>query len=230
MRARREQWEEPTRQRETWLGRYVDGPKARREGWFGRSADEPRTQSEGWFGRNLAVVAGSVAVGVLGSRLLPPMLAMANGSVRARLGEGPFDRLKQDHRQILAILDRMVDRDDDGMSQGALFLSLKRTLAKHAMAEEDIVYPVLHDRAHAEEEAKKLYSEHADMKIHLWGLEEALKQGLNWDTRVQALRSLIRRHVEDEESVQFPRLETLMDERLSRATPAQIRREEAMIL
>jgi hemerythrin superfamily protein len=201
MRARREQWYEPGRQRETWLG------------------------------RNLAVVAGGVAVGVLGSRLLPPMLAMANGSVRARLGEGPFDRLKQDHRQILAILDQMVERDDDGMtSQGAMFLSLKRTLAKHAMAEEDIVYPVLHERAHAAEEAKRLYSEHADMKIHLWGLEDALKQGLDWDTRVQALRSLIRRHVEDEESVQFPRLESLMDEQLSRATPAQIRREEAMIL
>ena len=188
-------------------------------------------QREPWFGKNLAAVAGGVAVGVLGSRLLPPMLAMANGSVRARLGEGPFERLKQDHRQILSILDRMAERSDDGMaSQGALFLSLKRTLAKHALAEEDIVYPVLHERAHAAEDAKKLYSEHADMKIHLYGLEDALKQGHNVDTRVQALRSLIRRHVEEEESVQFPRLETLMDEQLSRATPGQIRREEAMIL
>jgi hemerythrin superfamily protein len=200
--------------------------KARHQQWHDR-----HRQRESSLGRNLAVVAGSVAIGVLGSRLLPPMLAMANGSVRARLGEGPFDRLKQDHRQILAILDQMVEREDDStMSQGALFLSLKRTLAKHALAEEDVVYPVLHERAHAVEEAKKLYSEHADMKVHLYGLEDALKQGLGWDTRVQALRSLIRRHVEDEESVQFPRLEALMDEQLSRATPAQIRREKAMIL
>jgi hemerythrin superfamily protein len=188
-----------------------------------------KEEREPSLGRNLAMVAG-VAVGVLGSRILPPMLAMANGSVRARLGEGPFDRLKQDHRQILGILDRMVERDDDGMSQGALLLSLKRTLAKHALAEEDIVYPVLHDRAHAAEDAKRLYSEHADMKIHLWGLEETLKQGRDWDTRVQALRSLTRRHVEDEESVQFPRLETLMDEEHTRTAPAQIRRERAMIL
>ena len=200
--------------------------KARRQQW-----DERGRSRESWLGRNLAVVAGGVAVGVLGSRLLPPMLAMANGSVRARLGEGPFDRLKQDHRQILAILDQMVERDDDStMSPGAQFLTLKRALAKHALAEEDVVYPVLHERAHAVEDAKKLYSEHADMKVHLYGLEDAVKQGRSWDTRVQALRSLIRRHVEDEESVQFPRLEALMDEQLSRATPAQIRREKAMIL
>lgn len=192
--------------------------KRQRDQWFGR-------------GRDLAVVAGGVAAGVLGSRLLPPILAMANGSVRARFGEGPFDRLKQDHRDILAILDRMTERPDDGTtSPGALFLTLKRTLAKHALAEEDVVYPVLHERAHAEQDAKKLYSEHADMKIHLYGLEQALTQGLHWDTRVQALRSLLRRHVEEEETVQFPRLETLMDEQLSRSTPGQIRREQALIL
>jgi len=205
------------RQQNQWRGQI--------EQWRGQAR-----QRDTWLGRNLAVVAGGVAVGVLGSRLLPPMLAMANGSVRARLGEGPFDRLKQDHREILAILDQMVERPEDSTtSKGALFLGLKRTLAKHALAEEDVVYPVLYERAHAVEEAKKLYSEHADMKIHLYGLEEALKQGLNWDTRVQALRSLIRRHVEDEESVQFPRLESLMDDRLTRATPGQIRREKAMI-
>ncbi|MBV9035631.1 MAG: hypothetical protein JO182_14170 [Acidobacteriaceae bacterium] len=37
-------------------------------------------------GRDLAVLLGGVAAGIVGSRLLPPLLAMVNGSGRVRRG------------------------------------------------------------------------------------------------------------------------------------------------
>ena len=183
------------------------------------------------FGRDVAAVAGGLAAGVLGSRLLPPMLAAANGSVRARLGEGPFDRLFQDHRQILALLERMREApDDSAAARMPLFLSLKRTLAKHALAEEDVVYPLLHGSAGSAAAAKGLYSEHADMKIHLHEIEETLKNDGSCAARLHSLHELIADHIRDEEGVQFPKLQPLLDERRSRAASGQIRREEAMIL
>jgi len=183
------------------------------------------------IGRDMAVVAGGLAAGVLGSRLLPPMLAMANGSMRVRLGQGPLDRLLDDHRQILTLLGQMREAYDVSVGRRtAMFLSLKRLLAKHALAEEDVVYPVLHGKVGAAEAAKRLYDEHADMKIHLYELEASLHDATDWTARVRWLHDLVERHIRAEETVEFPRLHAFMEGREGRTTASQIHREEAMIL
>ncbi|HYE90307.1 MAG TPA: hemerythrin domain-containing protein [Terriglobales bacterium] len=183
------------------------------------------------IGRDMEVVAGGLAAGVLGSRLLPPMLAMANGSMRVRLGQGPLDRLLDDHRQILTLLGQMREAYDVSVGRRtAMFLSLKRLLAKHALAEEDVVYPVLHGKVGAAEAAKRLYDEHADMKIHLYELEASLHDATDWTARVRWLHDLVERHIRAEETVEFPRLHAFMEGREGRTTASQIHREEAMIL
>src|SRR3954462_15649602 len=117
------------------------------------------------FTRDIAAVASGLAIGVVGSRLLPPLLASAGGSVRASLGQNPFDRLVQDHRTVLSLLERAVASSEQSTARRtAAFLALKRALAKHAMAEEDIVYPLLQAKGNAATAAKQLYSEHAEMK------------------------------------------------------------------
>jgi len=89
------------------------------------------------FTRDIAAVAGGLAMGVVSSRLLPPLLAGAAGSVRASLGANPFDRLVQDHRSVLSMLERLVGASDDSTARRmAIFLAVKRALAKHALAEE----------------------------------------------------------------------------------------------
>ena len=55
----------------------------------------------------------------------------------------------------------------------ALFVALSRSRGRHALAEEDVVHPVLHTEAGAG--AQQLYAEHAEMKVHLYELENALK-------------------------------------------------------
>ena len=111
-----------------------------------------------------------------------------------------------------------------------LFLSLKRTLAKHALAEEDIVYPLLHEDVRDVKESKHLYDEHADIKIHLFELERMLMANENWSRRVESLRDLIERHARDEEEIEFPRLRQALDDQRSRTLSQHIRREEALVL
>jgi iron-sulfur cluster repair protein YtfE (RIC family) len=189
-----------------------------------------RTSGNGAFQWDIAALAGGLAVGILASRLLPPMVAAASGAMRARFAHDPFERLRQDHREILNILDRMMQaRDGDVRRRGTLFLSLKRTLAKHALAEEDVVYPALHGPAGSADAARSLYAEHAEMKIHLYALEQALTSGHAWGVQLPTLRQLIARHIQTEEDVEFPRLASKLDAAASRAAAGQIYREEAMI-
>ena len=181
--------------------------------------------------RDMAAMAGGVAVGMITSRLLPPLLGSASGSMRARLGRDPFERLTQDHRHIASLLERMLAASENStMRRMPVFLALKRALGKHALAEEDVVYPLLYGAADAAEAAKQLYREHAEMKIHLHELETALRTGASWSGRASQLQTLISRHVRDEEDVQFPKLQAVLDERQRQLVSGQIRREEALIL
>jgi hemerythrin superfamily protein len=181
--------------------------------------------------RDLAVLIGGIAVGILGSRLLPPLVASASGMRRARAGNDPFELLIEDHRQILSTLDEMVAASADStLQRSRMFLRLKRKLGKHALAEEDVVYPLLHTQAQQGGESKHLYDEHADMKILLFQLEGLLKTGEDWSEPARSLRDLIRGHVEEEEHSVFPQLRRSFQEDQAPKISGQIRREEAMIL
>ena len=182
----------------------------------------------------VAGVVGSLAMGVLGGRFVPPLLAGTIGSRRSGAAQDPFERLRRDHRHIRSMLDRMVEAADaPTLRRAPLFVVLKRKLAKHALAEEDVVYPLLrrHDghRHETSGTAMQLYLEHAEMKVHLYELEMALRAGASWRGRIEALRDLVARHVHEEEDVQFPALHARLDAERQRMVAGQIHREEALI-
>ena len=181
--------------------------------------------------RDIAAVASGLAAGVVGSRLLPPLLAGAAGSVRATRGENPFERLVQDHRSVLSMLERMAGGAEASAARRvAALLALKRSLAKHALAEEDVVYPLLQTRAGDASAARQLYSEHAEMKVHLYELEMSVASGAAWADRVRVLQTLIARHIREEEDVHFPKLQAVLQPADRRQLAGQVRREEALIL
>jgi len=116
------------------------------------------------------------------------------------------------------------------MRRASLFTIFKRTLAKHAMAEEDVVYPMLHRQGQDPEGSNELYHEHANMKILLFELEERLMANEDWSQSVRALRDLIQSHIEEEEGAVFPKLRTMLDQSEASKMSGQICREEALVL
>jgi hemerythrin superfamily protein len=183
------------------------------------------------FPWDIAALAGGVALGVVASRLLPPVVANASGAVRAKFGQDPFQKLEQDHRHIKSVLRRMAAAADGStVERVKLLLLLKRALGKHAMAEEDVVYPILHEVAGAAEHAQELYEEHAQMKIHLYALETSIESGSTWGERVRRLQDLVGEHIRDEEEVEFPRLRELLQDRQYASLAGKILREEALVL
>ncbi len=175
-----------------------------------------------------AMMMGGIAAGILGGRMLPPLFAALKGSKRVRAGGDPFALLIQDHRRIRSLLNEMAATGPDRKAQRMrLFLMLKRKLAKHALAEEDVVYPIVHERAAGAD--LHLYDEHAQMKILLYDIERIIMEGQDWRDAVGRLRDLIVHHIDEEENRIFPELRRELGGTLPKVS-AQIEREEALIV
>jgi len=181
--------------------------------------------------RDIMMLLGGMAAGIAGSRLLPPLYGAVTGSSRVRTGGDPFRMLMEDHREILSLLDEMLQaRPDQLAHRTKLFLLFKRKLAKHALAEEDVIYPIVSKGSADSGQRTHLYDEHAEMKILLHTLEAQLKAGEDWTNVVRSLSGLIRPHIEEEETEIFPQLRHKLNEQSLAQVAGQISREEALVL
>jgi hemerythrin superfamily protein len=178
-----------------------------------------------------AVFLGGLLAGAAAARILPPFLAMACGTARARAGHNPFESLIADHRRFEALLAQMEDATEGHpVRRAQLLLRLKRGLAAHAMAEEDVVYPMLQDEAEAKPDPTHLYAEHAAMKVLLFRLEKKALQRDDWSDEVRALSALMTDHARHEEEVDFPRLREIIGKDGGIVLARKISREKALVL
>lgn len=190
-----------------------------------------RSSAQRFNMRGVAAFAGGAAAAFVASRMLPPFLAQAAGTARAASGRDPFDMLAHDHRIILGLLEDMERSPDNAtFTRMQKLLQLKRRLSAHALAEEDVIYPLLHDAAGAVTDVRHLYSEHAEMKIHLHALEQMPKNDPDWARRAGELRALILSHVRQEEEIDFPKLRAALSERETRRMTGNMQREKALLL
>ena len=187
---------------------------------------QSRSTLQSWTMIGLGAIAGALA-----GRLLPILIASANGAARSALGQDPFAGLIREHRELLALLDRMErTSDSSAVRRATLAYLFKRKIAKHAMAEEDVVYPMLTDEAERADAARKLYEEHGRMKVLLFELEQSIKNDQGWFKAVRGLREQIEPHARQEEEVEFPALRNRMDRAGKVKLGRKIHQEEAVIV
>lgn len=182
-------------------------------------------------GGGLAAFATGALAGIIASRALPPLLAQASGAMHGAAGYDPFHVLEQDHRLIATLLTDLEQSPQDAVFERTQKLfRLKRRLAAHALAEEDLIYPMLFEQAGDQDDARRLYSDHADIKIHLYALESMAKDDPEWLPRVSELKTLIESHVRQEEEVDFPKLRMETDPETLSKLFGKLKREKALIL
>jgi hemerythrin superfamily protein len=183
------------------------------------------------FGGSIALIATGAALTAIGTRVLSPFAGQAMGSARHALGGDPFDALARDHRLVLELFEAIERTPADAtMRRATMFFQLKRMLSAHALAEEDVVYPLLHDQADEADAAYALYREHADMKMGLHTLDSMAKDDPNWVSELRRVRDLVAAHARKEEEVEFPRLREALDAGGTSRIAAEIGREKALIL
>lgn len=188
-------------------------------------------QGQIFSARDLVAFGAGMLTGLGVGRIAPPAAGRAIGSLSAMAGRDPFDALAQDHRDVLALFD-VVERTDSSarLRRSTLLFQIKRRLTAHALAEEDIIYPMLRDDAHREEMASQLYREHAEMKVHLFELEHQATNEVGWIAKLRDLRGIIERHARQEEDSEFPRLRAALSGDGKSRLLGEIRREKALVL
>jgi hemerythrin superfamily protein len=179
-----------------------------------------------------ALMFGAGAMLMLAAaRMAPPFAMRAVGSMRGMAGTDPFDALAQDHQKALAVFDR-IDATDTSMvtRRNMLLTQLKRMITAHALAEEDIVYPMLYDDAHRREQALKLYRDHAEIKVKLFELEVKPKDDPSWIEDLRTLRQIFASHAHEEETVEFPKLRAALDNSGRVNLLGKLSREKSLLL
>jgi hypothetical protein len=109
------------------------------------------------------------------------------------------ETLKTEHRMVEALFEKLLaTSEEETLKRTTILTAIAHALSKHALAEENIVYPELRTGNH-EAEAVHLFTDHADIKTFIHELEELPKDSHLWLPKAQAFFELIQRHVAEEE-------------------------------
>jgi hemerythrin superfamily protein len=123
-----------------------------------------------------------------------------------------FESLKNEHAMTLAIFDKMeATRDDQTMMRATLLMQLKHALSKHALEEENVIYPALREADDAAD-ADHLNSDHGYVKTYLYELDNIPNDSPVWLEKVREFRAMIQEHMAEEEERIFPQFHASLSE------------------
>jgi len=116
------------------------------------------------------------------------------------------DELTSDHREALALLDRLTNSTDAGQRRD-LADTVIAEVVRHAGAEEMYVYPAMRKHVPDGEQAVEHdIEEHKELEETMKQLEAVDPGEPRFDSLVREMTEQLRHHAHDEETEQFPRL------------------------
>ena len=138
-----------------------------------------------------------------------------------------YQLIKQDHRKIKRLFERLAEAESGSPSQARLFAELKRELELHTTVEEKYFYPVLQQHDEARDLIEEAIEEHSDVKATLEELDQADKEDDRWAEELSELQQDVEHHVEEEENTVFPIATELLDAAQADAIARDIQKEKA---
>jgi hemerythrin superfamily protein len=120
------------------------------------------------------------------------------------------DELSSDHREALALLDRLANSIDADQRRD-LADTVIAEVVRHAVAEEMYVYPAMREHVPDGERAVEHdIEEHKELEGTMKQLESVDPSEPRFDSLVREMTEQLRHHAYDEETEQFPRLRELI--------------------
>jgi hemerythrin superfamily protein len=138
-----------------------------------------------------------------------------------------YQLIKQDHRKIRRLFERLAEAHAHTPSRERLFAELKRELDRHAEVEETYFYPALRDHPEAKLLVAEALEEHGEMRDVLAALARADRETEGWSRDLSELQEDLEHHVEQEETKIFPLAERLIPEAEAEAIAGKIEKEKA---
>src|SRR4051812_31532165 len=114
------------------------------------------------------------------------------------------DALAAEHKAVLALFDKLeATGDEQSWIRAHTLTRIKNALGKHALEEENVIYPALRE-ANEAHDADALNAEHGYIKTYLFELDNMPKTGPAWLQRVRDFRVMLEEHMRMEEDEVFP--------------------------
>lgn len=122
--------------------------------------------------------------------------------------------LREDHRKVVDLFQEIESIPSDAPSDSAqmkkrraLFEQVSEELSRHAMAEEQLLYPLVRIKVpNGDQLADHALEEHQEVKETLARLEKMSLDNLDFEGEFRSLMTSVKEHVNEEEAELFPLL------------------------
>ncbi len=162
-------------------------------------------------GNHGTTIAIGAATGIAAG-LLANLVRKAAVQAPTALAGSWDEALAAEHRAALAIFDLIQKTDAKQKGRRSfLLMQLKHAISKHAFQEENTVYAMMRDQG-MPEAADHLNHEHGYVKQFFFDLTEMDKSDPAWLPKVGEFRTMIERHMREEEDDLFPKVRGKLSE------------------
>ena len=164
----------------------------------------------GFGGQSGVIAAAAVAGAAVGLAASFGRKAIVQGMSAAA---GDWDEaLAAEHKAVLAHFDMLESTaDNQSWKRAHHLLKIKNALGKHALEEENVIYPALREKGETPA-ADTLNSEHGYVKTYLYELENMPKEGPAFLAKLREFRAMLEAHMREEEDEVFPALKAKLSE------------------
>ena len=150
-------------------------------------------------------------IGAAGAAALGVAAGLAVGRARKAVAKasmalsGDWDnQLKAEHRAVKKLLKAMAETElEEAPKRAALLETVSDLLTRHAVEEENVIYPALRECG-LTSAVKTQLDDHADMRTMIRELEALAPEDPQWAEAAKRLKKLVYRHVRQEEQELFP--------------------------
>ncbi|MBT2245075.1 MULTISPECIES: hemerythrin domain-containing protein [Sphingobium] len=118
--------------------------------------------------------------------------------------------LALEHKMALKLFDGLAQTGENASTKRTMLLTqLKHALGKHALEEENAIYPAMREHGLVAE-ADTLNAEHGYVKQYLYELNDLVNDNSAFQAKLANFRKHIQAHMHEEEHDLFPRLKAAL--------------------
>jgi hemerythrin superfamily protein len=159
----------------------------------------PQAQSGNSFGR----LAAGAALGLAAGLAFPAARKVVMQGPSAAAGDW-MEALKAEHRMVEKAFEALLQTKADEMAKREMLLTkIAYALTKHAIEEENVIYPALAEHGHADQ-AHHSIEEHGQVKTFIYDLRRIPSTDPSWISKASEFWTALQKHIREEEDEIFP--------------------------
>jgi len=151
------------------------------------------------FGR----IATGAAIGLVAGLAIPHARKAVMQTPSLAAGDW-VEALKMEHRMVEKLFDKLLATGEgETITREMLLSKIAYALNKHAIEEENVIYPALAEGGHADQ-SRHLTQDHAQVKTFIYDLRRISSRSPQWLPKAQEFWAALQHHIREEEDQIFP--------------------------